>query len=137
MLIAALPEVGDQWTSLMLLATVPLAILGTTLLLTARMSTRPDVNIYRSPGVRTSATLRSREAWLAAHRAVARPTLVTAYVLSILSLLNAFVGAFWDVRYAIAIELAVLLPLPLFGLWVARTAHKVARELPYPYRADA
>ena len=127
MLIGWMPEVGDQFTALMLVATLPLAVLGTGLLVTARMSTRPDVNLYRSPGVRTSATLRSRDAWLAAHRAVERPTLISGSVLSGMSLVNAFVGAFWDVRYAIVIEFLVLILLPLFGVWIVWVAHKVAR----------
>jgi hypothetical protein len=128
MLMPALPEVGEQWMALMLVATLPLAVIGTGMLVTARISTCPDVNIRRSPGVRTGATLRSREAWLAAHRAVERPTLIGGYVLSGMSLLNAFVGAFWDVRYAIGVELAVLVPLPFFGLWIAWVAHQVARS---------
>jgi hypothetical protein len=128
MLLESLPEVGDDAMALMLLATLPLAVLGTLMLVTARMSTHPNVNIYCSPGVRTSATLQSREAWLAAHRAVKRPTLIGGYVLSVMSLFNAFLGALWDIRYAIVLELAVLIPLPLFGLWIAWVAHKVARH---------
>jgi hypothetical protein len=122
-----LPEVGDQWLGLMFVTTLPLAVLGVGMLVTARMSTRPDVNIHRSPGVRTDVTLRSRDAWLAAHRAVKRPTRIGGYMLLGSSIIDAFVGVSWDVRYAIVIELIALLTLPLFGLWVLRVAHEAAR----------
>ena len=114
----------------MLIATLPLAFVGTALLASAQMATNPGVNIRRSPGVRTAATLRSREAWLAAHRAVEPHLLIAGYALLAMSPLNALVGAFWDVRYAIVFEFIALNLLLLISIWLIWVADRAARSAP-------
>lgn len=111
---------------LVLVSTIPLAVVGALLVYTARVAVNDQVDTRRTPGVRTSATLRSREAWLAGHRAIERTLSTTGYTLTGASLLAALVGTLWRPWAAVAVALVCLLPLPVVLLRSAWVAHRVA-----------
>ncbi|WP_430785766.1 SdpI family protein [Actinoplanes sp. G11-F43] len=70
------------------------ALLGWLVAFTSRAALRPGADMYRGPGIRTTATTRSPRHWRAAHRAVARPMYRTGILLAVISPLPVLLGAF-------------------------------------------
>lgn len=89
------------------------AFLGWLVAFTARASLRPSVDRYRSPGVRTAATMRSTEHWYAAHRRVERPLYRTGILLAVVSPLPVVLGtAFGDPPVIAAVLVLAVLVVP-------------------------
>ncbi|RAO47711.1 SdpI family protein [Micromonospora saelicesensis] len=102
------------------------AFLGWLVAFTARASVRPSVDMYRSPGVRTTATMRSAEHWYAAHRRVERPFHRTGMLLAVVSPLPVILGAaFGDPPVIAAVLVLAVLVVP-YLLYLGHVGNRAA-----------
>ncbi|KAB1919979.1 SdpI family protein [Micromonospora noduli] len=102
------------------------AFLGWLVAFTARASVRPSVDMYRSPGVRTTATMRSTEHWYAAHRRVERPFRRTGMLLAVVSPLPVILGAaFGDPPVIAAVLVLAVLVVP-YLLYLGHVGNRAA-----------
>lgn len=98
----------------------------------ARHSTRPDVDPQRAPGVRLPSTMRSRAAWLAAHRRVAG-SMWWAGVTTSTAATALLVWRATGQRDPAHVEVATLAVTAVLVVWLValcKLGHDAARDVP-------